>query len=49
VITGDGRFVEVQGTAEEEPFTMDDLDARRELAAQGCLQRAQIQRDSREI
>jgi len=48
VMTGDGRFVEVQGTAEEEPFTNVELDAMRELAAQGCQQLACIQRQSRE-
>lgn len=36
VITGDGRFVEVQGTAEEEPFTLAELDALRDLALKGC-------------
>ena len=36
VMTGDGRFVEVQGTAEEEPFTFAELDALRDLASQRC-------------
>jgi len=38
VITGDGRFVEVQGTAEEEPFTLKELDALRDLALKGCAE-----------
>ncbi len=36
VMTGDGRFVEVQGTAEEDPFHEAELDAMRALARQGC-------------
>lgn len=36
VITGSGRFVEVQGTAEENPFSALDLDAMRDLALVGC-------------
>ena len=36
VITESGRFVEVQGTAEEEPFTLQELDALRDLALVGC-------------
>jgi ribonuclease PH len=35
VMTGDGRFVEVQGTAEGEPFDRGDLDTLLELAEQG--------------
>ena len=35
VMTDDGRFVELQGTAEHEPFTEDALDALRRLARQG--------------
>jgi len=47
VITGDGRFVEVQGTAEDEPFTNDELDALRRLAEQGCAQLTHLQHASR--
>lgn len=36
VVTGDGRFVEVQGTAEAEPFTSAELDQLRNLALAGC-------------
>jgi ribonuclease PH len=35
VITGDGRLVEVQATAERVPFDRDQLDAMLELAAKG--------------
>ncbi len=36
VITGSGCFVEVQGTAEEKPFTAVELDLMRDLALLGC-------------
>jgi ribonuclease PH len=35
VMTGSGRFVEVQGTAEQEAFTREELDALLDLAAGG--------------
>ena len=35
VMTSSNRFVEVQGTAEAEPFTADQMDAMRELAIKG--------------
>lgn len=35
VMTDDGRFVELQGTAEHEPFTEEALDALRALAKRG--------------
>jgi ribonuclease PH len=47
VMTGDGRFVEVQGTAEEEPFTADQLDALRELASHGCRELTTLQLEAR--
>jgi len=47
VMTGDGRFVEVQGTAEEEPFSDAELDALRDLARQGCQQLTQLQQEAR--
>lgn len=43
VVTGDGRFVEVQGTAEGEPFTGEQLDLLRNLAVAGCLELTQQQ------
>jgi ribonuclease PH len=47
VMTGDGRYVEVQGTAEDEPFTDAELDALRELGRQGCRRLAELQRAAR--
>ncbi|MCU1538519.1 MAG: RNAse [Humibacillus sp.] len=44
VMTGDGRFVEVQGTAEGEPFDREVLDALLELAAKGCADLTTLQR-----
>lgn len=47
VMTGDGRFVEVQGTAEEEPFSDAELNALRDLARQGCLELSLLQQGVR--
>ena len=44
VCTGDGRFVEVQGTAEAEPFAREELNALLDLAVAGCDQLAVAQR-----
>ncbi len=44
VVTESGRFVEVQGTAEEEPFTAAELDALRDLAITGCRELATLQK-----
>ena len=44
VITGSGHFVEVQGTAEEVPFSSQQLDSLRELAVRGCSQLTSLQR-----
>ena len=38
VMTGDGRFVELQGTAEHDPFTRAQNDAMIDLAQQGCTE-----------
>ena len=46
VCTGDGRFVEVQGTAEREPFDRHLLDDLLDLAAAGCLQLKDIQTEA---
>jgi ribonuclease PH len=43
VMTGDGRYIEVQGTAEGEPFDRDLLDRLLELAAQGCATLTDLQ------
>jgi ribonuclease PH len=43
VMTGDGRFVEVQGTAEGEPFDRALLDDLLTLAAKGCADLTALQ------
>jgi ribonuclease PH len=48
VMTGDGRFVEVQGTAEEEPFRVDELETMRRLAQKGCQLLAALQKNALE-
>ena len=45
VKTGDGRFIEVQGTAEAEPFDRGALDGLLELADRGIAQLVAKQRD----
>jgi ribonuclease PH len=44
VKTGDGRFIEVQGTAEGPPFERQELDALLELADSGIQQLIEIQK-----
>jgi ribonuclease PH len=44
VMTGDGRFVEVQGTAEAEPFDRAELDALLTLATKGCADLTEMQK-----
>ena len=43
VCTGDGRFVEVQGTAEGEPFDRNLLDGLLDLAVKGCADLTALQ------
>jgi ribonuclease PH len=43
VVTGDGEFVEVQGTAEGAPFRRAELDAMLDLAVAGCVQLTALQ------
>ncbi|MFD1661958.1 ribonuclease PH [Streptomyces caeni] len=43
VCTGDGRFVEVQGTAEAAPFDREELSALLDLAVAGCDRLAAVQ------
>ncbi len=43
VLTGDGEFVEVQGTAEGVPFRRDELDSLLDLAVAGCADLARAQ------
>jgi ribonuclease PH len=44
VMTGAGRFVEVQGTAEGEPFAREQMDAMLGLAAQGIAELIRLQK-----
>ena len=44
VKTGDGRFIEVQGTAESEPFSRDALSGLLDLADSGIAQLIEKQR-----
>jgi ribonuclease PH len=44
VCTGDGRFIEVQGTAEGTPFTREHMDSLLELARKGIADLVVVQR-----
>jgi ribonuclease PH len=46
VCTGDGRFVEVQGTAEQEPFHRALLDRLLDLAVGGCAELTRLQAEA---
>jgi ribonuclease PH len=46
VMTSSGRFVEVQGTAETEPFTGEQMDAMRDLAVSGVRQLFAFQQEA---
>ncbi|MEO6884948.1 MAG: ribonuclease PH [Jatrophihabitantaceae bacterium] len=46
VVTGNGEFVEVQGTAEGVPFRRDELDALLDLAVAGCVDLARFQQEA---
>ncbi len=43
VVTGEGEFVEVQGTAEGQPFSRSELDALLDFAVAGCAQLSELQ------
>jgi len=45
VVAGDGRFIEVQGTAEGEPFDRELLNQLLDLAVAGCSTLHQMQKD----
>lgn len=49
VMTSSDRYVEVQGTAESEPFTMGQMDAMRATALKGIAELFQIQKRALEI
>lgn len=44
VMTADGSFVEIQGTAEGEPFRREQVDTLLDLASLGCRQLFELQR-----
>jgi ribonuclease PH len=44
VCSGDGRFIEVQGTAEGVPFNRNLLDSLLDLAVTGCVELGEIQK-----
>jgi ribonuclease PH len=46
VMTSSGRFVEVQGTAEAEPFTIEQMDAMRDQAMAGIRQLFTFQQEA---
>jgi ribonuclease PH len=46
VMTGDGRFVEVQGTAEGAPFDRAELDSLLALAEKGCGELTRLQQQA---
>ena len=46
VVTGEGSFVEVQGTAEGAPFQRAELDAMLDLAVAGCAELTRLQREA---
>lgn len=46
VMTGTGKFIEVQGTAEGNPFSREHLNVQLDLAANGIAQLTQIQREA---
>lgn len=45
VMTGDGRFVEVQGTAESKPFSHDEMLALTSLAEKGVRELVELQKN----
>src|SRR4051794_15623325 len=46
VMTGEGRFVEVQGTAEGAPFDRTELDSLLALAQRGCTELTRLQQEA---
>jgi ribonuclease PH len=49
VMTGDGRFVEVQSTAEKVPFSRERLDELLDLAAGGIDELAALQQEAIDV
>lgn len=46
VMTGEGKFIEIQGTAEKSPFSKETFDTMLELATKGIQKLTRIQRES---
>jgi ribonuclease PH len=46
VVTGEGEFIEVQGTAESQPLSRAEIDALLDLAVKGCGTLADLQREA---
>jgi ribonuclease PH len=46
VCTGDGRFIEVQGTAEREPFSREQMESLLALAERGIQSLVAVQREA---
>ncbi len=46
ICTGDGRFIEIQGTAEREPFTREQMDYLLNLATRGIENLIRLQRET---
>jgi ribonuclease PH len=46
VLTGDGKFIEVQGTAEGAPFDRAELDQLLELGSAGCAELTKLQQEA---
>ena len=46
VVTSSGRFVEVQGTAEAEPFTLEQMDSMRGIALDGIKNLLNLQQEA---
>jgi ribonuclease PH len=49
VMTEDGRFIELQGTAEDEPFDRDELNEMLKLAEKGAMELQDMQRRALEV
>jgi ribonuclease PH len=49
VMTGDGRLIEVQATAERDPFTRETLDELLELAAAGIADIGELQQEAASV
>ncbi len=45
IMSESGAFVEIQGTAEQRPFTPDELQTLLELGRKGCLELIQVQKE----